>query len=461
MSHLVSNLVALAFLLGLILVERKAEIKVSKALWIPTVWMLIVGSRPVSEWMNLSVNATLTQRFSESSPVDAAVFGILTLAALYVLNTRAASVRKFLQSNYPLIVFFAYCAVSALWSDAPGIAFKRWVKAVGDILMVLVVLTDQEPAEALRRLLSRMSFVLLPLSVIFIKFFPDLGSSFDPVDKVTMYLGITDFKNELGLISMICGLGSLWMLLRAWALPGLAHRARHLAVHGLMAGMAVWLVLKADSMTSLSCLGLAGAVLIMTTRRWVAAHDGYLLALTSGAIAVALIALFMDSGGTMVSSLGRNATLTGRTQIWSAVLSQHTNALLGTGFESFWLGSRMQAVWDLSQRGIEEAHNGYLEMYLDLGWLGLLALGALIVTGYRHAVDAFRANADDGGLRLAFFTAGLIYSLTETGFRMLSPIWIVFLVAITAVPRQGMLRQPVAVFALGRSAERREVRILH
>ncbi len=461
MSHQVSNLVALAFVLGLTLVERKAEVRISKALWIPTIWMLIVGSRPVSEWMNLSVNTTLAQRFSEGSPVDAAVFGILMFAALYVLNARAASVRKFVQGNYPLVVFFAYCAVSALWSDASAIAFKRWVKAVGDILMVLVVLTDPEPEEALRRLLSRMSFVLLPLSVIFIKFFPDLGSSFDPVDKVTMYIGITDFKNELGLISMICGLGSLWMLLRALESPGMAHRARNLTVHGLMAGMALWLVLKADSMTSLSCLGLASAVLIMTTRRWVAAHDGYLLALTSGAIAVALIALFMDSGGTMVGSLGRNATLTGRTQIWSAVLSQHTNPLLGVGFESFWLGSRMQAVWDLSQKGIEEAHNGYLEMYLDLGWLGLLALGVLIVTGYRHAIDAFRSNPSEGGLRLAFFTASLIYSLTETGFRMLSPIWIVFLVAITAVPRQVTAQQPVALFALKRSAGRREARILH
>ena len=461
MSHLVSNLVALAFLLGLILVERKAEIKVSKALWIPTAWMLIVGSRPVSEWMNLSVNTTLAKKFSESSPVDAAVFGILMLAALYVLNARAASVRKFLQGNYPLVVFFAYCAVSVLWSDAPAIAFKRWVKAVGDILMVLVVLTDQEPGGALRRLLSRMSFVLLPLSVIFIKFFPDLGSSFDAVDKVTMYIGITDFKNELGLISMICGLGSLWLLIRACELPDKAHRARHLAIHGLMAGTAVWLVLKADSMTSLSCLGLASVVLIMTRRRWIAAHDGYLLALTSGAIAVALIALFMDSGGTMVSSLGRNATLTGRTQIWSAVLSQHTNPLLGTGFESFWLGSRMQAVWDLSQRGIEEAHNGYLEIYLDLGWLGMLALGALIVSGYRHAIEAFRSVPNEGGLRLAFFTASLIYSLTETGFRMLSPIWIVFLVAITALPRREAARQPVAFFPMRRTATRREARILH
>ena len=461
MSRQVSNLVALAFVLGLILVERKAEVKVSKALWIPTIWMLIVGSRPVSEWLHLSVNATLAQNFQKSSPVDAAVFGILMLAALYVLNARATSVRRFVQGNYPLMVFFAYCAVSALWSDAPAIACKRWVKALGDILMVLVVLTDHEPEEALRRLLSRMSFVLLPLSVIFIKFFPDLGSSFDPVDKVTMFIGITDFKNELGLISMICGLGSLWMLLRACDLPGVAHRARYLAVHASMAGMAVWLVLKADSMTSLSCLGLAGAVLIMSTRRWVGAHGGYLLALTSGAIAVALIALFMDSGGTMVSSLGRNATLTGRTQIWSAVLAQHTNPLLGTGFESFWLGSRMQAVWDLSQRGIEEAHNGYLEMYLDLGWLGLLALAALIATGYRHAIDAFRSNPNEGGLRLTFFTASLIYSLTETGFRMLSPIWIVFLVAITAVPHPVAARQPVAFFRLRRSAERREARILH
>ena len=38
------------------------------------------------------------------------------------------------------------------------------------------------------------------------------------------------------------------------------------------------------------------------------------------------------------------------------------------------MGSTLQRVWDLSVHGIQEAHNGYLEVYINLGWIGELLL---------------------------------------------------------------------------------------
>jgi O-antigen ligase len=104
--------------------------------------------------------------------------------------------------------------------------------------------------------------------------------------------------------------------------------------------------------------------------------------------------------------------------------------LVGRGFESFWLGNRLEAVWNMSVQGIQEDHNGYIELYLNLGWIGLLLLGWLIVTGYRDAIAAFHSDPREGRLRLAFLTAALIFSLTEAGFRMLTPIWFAFLLAV-------------------------------
>jgi O-antigen ligase len=122
----------------------------------------------------------------------------------------------------------------------------------------------------------------------------------------------------------------------------------------------------------------------------------------------------------------------------------HTNPLIGTGFESFWMGSRLERVDLLVGQGIQEAHNGYLELYLNLGLAGVALLATLIVTGYRKVLAVLRRDPHVGRLRLAFFTAGVIYSLTEAGFRMMSPIWIAFLLAVTFVP-PGLLhkkRQP-------------------
>ena len=249
-----------------------------------------------------------------------------------------------------------------------------------------------------------------------------------------LYLGATSTKNMLGMISMVVGLVSLWSFLGVFEDGRMLHRVRHLVVHGIMIVTAIWLIVKADSMTSLSCLCLAASVMVLSSQRFVVRWPNSLHVIVSSAIALPLFALFINTVGTLVHSLGRNATLTGRTAIWRAVLLQHSNPLFGTGFESFWIGSRLQNVWNLSVHGIQEAHNGYLELYLNLGWVGVCLLGLLIVTGYRRSIRSFRRSRDEGRIRLAFLTAALIFSLTEAGFRMLSPIWLAFLLAITGPP---------------------------
>jgi hypothetical protein len=64
----------------------------------------------------------------------------------------------------------------------------------------------------------------------------------------------------------------------------------------------------------------------------------------------------------------------------------------------------------------------------------------MIVAGYRNSLAVFRRDTHAGRLRLAFFTAGMIYSFTEAGFRMMSPIWIAFLLALTCVPPEPRRR---------------------
>jgi O-antigen ligase len=434
MTQLLGTIVCIASIAWLFALDRDARVQSSKAVWIPTIWLLINSSRAVSTWFQMTPAVSLAQQYSEGSPIDAAVYGILTIAGALVLNFRSRQVRAFLQSNLPLLVFFSYCALSIAWSDHSFIAFKRWSKSLGDLVMIMVILTDPYPLVAIKRVFSRTAFVLLPLSVLFIKCYPDLGSAYSSEDMTMMYFGVTTFKNLLGMISMVFGLSSLWSFIGAYVERQMPHRTKHLVAHGLTIATAIWLIVTADSMTSLSCLFLAGAVMVLISQRWAARWRGCPHVFVCSAIALPLFALFINTMGTLVHTLGRNSTLTGRTSIWKAVLSLHTNPLLGTGFESFWLGNRLEYVWNMSVKGIQEAHNGYIELYLNLGWLGLILLGWLILTGYRNAVDAFRNNPQDGRFKLAFLTAAIIYSLTEAGFRMLTPVWLAFLLAIAGSP---------------------------
>src|ERR1700734_792936 len=137
---------------GLFYLDRDKTIRPSKALWLPVMWVWIVGSRSVSEWLGLSPTGTNVQL--EGSPIDAAIFGVLSAAAIVVLIRRNRRTRALLAANWPILIYFLYCLISVAWSYHPDVSFKRWTKSIGDLAMVLVVVTDGKPVAALRRLIS-------------------------------------------------------------------------------------------------------------------------------------------------------------------------------------------------------------------------------------------------------------------------------------------------------------------
>ncbi len=76
------------------------------------------------------------------------------------------------------------------------------------------------------------------------------------------------------------------------------------------------------------------------------------------------------------------------------------------------------------------AHNGYIEVYLDLGWAGVSLIALILISGYRHASKAFQRDPKLGSLMLAYIATGTFYCITEVGFRVLTPSWIFLLLAV-------------------------------
>ena len=443
MSPLLANLVFAAGICGLFYLDRDPLAKTSKALWVSVVWLFLSGSRPVSVWLaDLGLGGAPPQidspeQYLDGSPTDRLAFIILLIVGAAVLILGRRNIGVALRSNILVVLFFAYCLLSVLWSDFTFVAFKRWIKAVGDPTMVLIILSDPGGLKALKRVLSRTAFLVIPLSVLFIKYHPDLGREYNRWTFLPSYIGVTLGKNLLGTMCMIFGLGSLWRFLGALRDESGKERKRHLIVHGAVLAMAFWLFWKANSLTSLVCFTLAGILMIALTffnlpRKPAMVHLMVLLM-----VCLPLFSLFSGSGGGIVESLGRDPTITGRTAIWKAVLSVSGNSLVGTGFESFWMGERLQRVWDMTAKGIQEAHNGYLEVYLNLGFIGLGILLTMIVTGYKRAIAAVRQDPYNGSLRLAFLLVAIIYSFTEAGFRETTSVWFFFLFAVMTLPEES------------------------
>jgi O-antigen ligase len=432
--------------------ERDKKARTSKALWIPVVWLFINCSRPISLWLQVfGLRGFAVERsaqvYVEGSPVDAAVFSLLLIAGLIVLAHRSRQVSPLLPRMVPILIFFLYCALSILWAEYPLVAFKHWNKGIGDLVMVLIVLTDPEPAAAFKRMLSRVGFVLLPLSILFIRYYPSIGRTFSP-RGFTLYSGVTMQKNGLGVMCLIFGLGYLWRLLAVYRDRGLMRRKQLLIANGVILAMALWLLRMSNSMTSISCFVMASALLVLAKRPMMTRRPAVVHILVAAMVGFSLFALFFDKSGDLVKDLGRNPTLTGRTAIWNAVLPLVGNPLIGTGYESFWVGKRLEEFWSVNDgafNGITEAHNGYLELYLNLGWIGVALLGGLIVMSYPKVIAMLRADPQAGSLGLALFVAEIVYNFTEAGFRMMFPLWFFFLLAVFGIPAVPAPQDPSTI----------------
>ena len=117
-------LIALSLAVLLILYSFREEHRrnrdVSGALWIPFLWVALIGTRYASQWMNVGTVVDSPDDYLEGSPLDRAIFSLLYVAALWILAQRRIAIAAFLTQNMWLTAFLAYCLISVLWSDYHG-----------------------------------------------------------------------------------------------------------------------------------------------------------------------------------------------------------------------------------------------------------------------------------------------------------------------------------------------------
>jgi O-antigen ligase len=428
----VALLCAIAFSLACLYQERRKTLDASPALWLSTIWMMRVASRAFGYWLP-------TAFLSWGDPV---ILTGLTIIGLVVLRKRES--RQLLRDNRVFLLFFVYISLSILWTDDMLAFSKRWSRIVGDFTMALIVLTQPRPFSAALCVIRRAIIVLLPLSLVVCLFYPDQGT----LDGI--WIGVAIDKNWFG---VLCAAATAFLLSNY----AMRKRKPELAVDIKLAGVPFeipYLLLSlyllfgggggADSRSSTSIVLLGFALTLFLLIGFVRRHKIGLVPLFLVFVCALLSfqVLPRATGHRTLTDriiedvLRKNVSLTDRADFWPLLIQKGMlHPWLGAGFDSFFsdeMQSEIQRQLAASETYFKpnQAHNGYLELFLNLGLVGLLLFGMATWSALKGISKTMRDDFESGRLRLIILSCALLSNYTEASFaRPNEFVWFLFLLA--------------------------------
>ena len=377
----------------------RPEAAASAAPWVigACVLMLLIFSRG---WVTLIAGPEVDPE--ASTAIRSLFFPAYALGLLLLVTDLRSGVRAAIAGFLPLaMVLLAFASV--LWSIAPELTARRALALLFCTLASFALAARLEWRDMARVLAA--TFGLLAVgSVVAAVAFPALGR------MTTLFpgawRGLWQDKNALG----------DYMALGVCACAGAAVLDRKL--RGLWAGCAILcfaLILLSTSKTSLVSLaaGMGALGLVALARRSPAVAAGAVLAVAAAALAAAVTAFLHPK--LIFDILGRDATLTGRTVIWEAVLRRVAERpVTGFGYAVVWTDASgwgpLAWIAKEAQFTPHHAHNSWLEAELELGYAGVALLVAFAVQSGLRLLRAGEGAWLAAPILAAFFAA----TLTET-----------------------------------------------
>lgn len=408
----------------------------SAGLWLVVLWIIMISSRSVSLWFSYGGYSMEAESYDSGSPIERATYFLFIAIGSVILYRRRLRLGEIIRANRWVFVFYLFWMLSTLWADNSWISFKRCFKDAGNVVMVLIVLSEAEPIEAIKAVFVRCAYVLVLFSIIFIRYIPELGRTYHNWSGAMMYTGVATHKNTLGVLAFVSGIFLLWEMLDRWR-GETRRRWQAVAPDAGVFLIALWLLFTSHSATSRFCF-VVGAGLFMFLR--LRAVQARLHVIVRACVVGAALFLVLDLAfdlrekitAMVLEALERDPTFTGRTDAWAVLVKELDNPIVGAGFNSFWTGERMVRIWE--DYAIIQAHNGYVETYLNGGVVGLTLLAGLLLSAGVRVKNALYRGLPFARVQFVFWLTIILHNFSEASYSKLCLLWFVALLIMIELP---------------------------
>lgn len=356
--------------------------------------------------LDLSINAKI------SLLIYAVTFCLLAIRWKRVVNT--------IFSNSSLWILLGVVCFSYFWSINPSQTMRFAVYAIGTTGFGLYLATRYTLPEQLN-LLAWTYGLLLIMSLLFAIGIPQYGLMGGVHEGA--FRGVFTHKNQFG---AFMAPGGVIFLLSAFK------GDKYSWVHWSLLALSCATMVLSRSTTALGTFILMLLLcLIYRIFRWrYEIMVSAILAVTIVSFA-GLILLFGLGSDSLLDLVGKDVTLSGRTDIWSYVWDQiQLRPWLGYGLAAFWNGYEGPSGYiQLAMRiAVIYAHNGFLDIWLSIGFVGLAVFVLGLLNTMAQSLTLLRkTNSPEGFWPLLFLTYILLSNLTEgTISNMNSSFWALY-----------------------------------
>lgn len=337
---------------------------------------------------------------SASSLLQHGIYSIVFL----LLVARPTTTLRTLQGSFWIWILPIMALLSFMWSDFPDWSLRKGITTIQTSYFGLYFASRFDNKQQLQILAWALGIVGV-LSILFSAAFP--GAAIEAGANAGALRGPFTQKNLLARVAI---LGTIVFMLNLLE----AKNKSFFTWIGL--GLYVLLVLLTTSKTALLLLFTILLLLpFYKALRWRTTITIPIVILTI-LVATSAAALVLTNWESSLAALGRDPDLNGRTGLWLGAIEKILDRpWLGYGYQGFWQdGGGATSLWLKEGYKPPHAHNGYINMPLDLGLVGLFVLILILVLSYGRSIAHLRSNKTAVGLwPLYYITFFIMYNYSE------------------------------------------------